>query len=1294
MISRVRIGKFDFILSVFCNLLIMKIIYLCLFLLLFSYNAFCQQGWAMLRGEATAYHMVTGQIKQSHRNNTPALKDGITWAVNGKLYLYGNTRYSYGGMITFPTLDMWSFDTLTSIWTWLSGKNHDSITQHGNSFLLASYGTKGVAGPDVTPGYNQEAVTWVLNGKLYMYGGKNNTTMTSAKGDLWMYDPTTNYWTWLDGGNYLSQHAIYGTRGVPNAVNHPGGIINALSWVRNGKLYMYGGAGYDSLNFGLLNDLWEYDPTSGYWTWLKGDRMVNSKGAFGTKGVASSSNNPPHSVKGGWYLNNKFYAYSTKGDDLWSYDHVTSNWTWLKGDTTINPPNFGSKNISHSSNTPGYGHPKSTWVWNNKLYLYGDNLGNGGAIWEYNPAVGNWTWVNGDSIKNGRTDWGIYQFADTNAFPRGMLLPNTWQQGNKTYCMFYRYSDAIWEYDNITKKWRWIKGMYNGWSNVYYIMPYRNHELNEPQAFKPDKYLKPTHNIWQIGDTVYTYLTDSLSNILWRYDLNTDLWAPMNFTYSLYPKCVAKGVGNVMNTPGYRDGYGTARIGNKLYLFGGRIYTESSPSWGGRSNQLWEYDLVTKVWTMLHGSDTLNLGPTYGTKNVGHADNTPGGISHPVFWAHNNKLFLYPGRSFDSLPNSVWEYDLQANNWKYIKGNAYADVPVHGQKGIATPNNHPGARYDVGYCYYNGRLYLFGGYGYERVGVTLDALNDLWEFDHSTNNWRWLTGAAVQNASTIFGTKKVAAATNTPGRREYPVMAATNGKLYLLGGTGTHGNNDILTGSIQLGDMWEYDTTSHYWKWIDGTQNEVVESKYERVAEFDTLNKFGGYLFHASMFSYKSRLYIFGGTVRPANMDTTLQWWTATNAMWCYETCNNINQCYSDTPIIKLDRVVTMCGRPVQLNAGNVWGKYLWSTGDTTRRIIITSPGTYWVRVTNPVGISAVDTVDVVQGAAIPINLGPDTLICDNDSLLLNPGVTTASFLWNTGDTTATIYGKNGRYDVYAVYSNGCFAYDSITITTKPAPLKPVLINNGPLCTGDTLQITDSTAVSRNRSGYYKSGIHTGASTGSYIENNVLRSDSGVYYLVDTLDGCISFDTTHVRVDSAYIPIVIVSLMPGNNVGPYTKLTFSTVINYGADSSSLQWYKNGNIIPGETNIQYITATQTDLLTGDLVCVRLNTSHRCVVVDTASGCAQNIIVNLSVNDTDSTESVNVYPNPVCDNLFITNIEEEGSVLTIYDYCGREIRKKVLITPREVINVESLPAGIYMVEIFVSGIEPTYFKVVKK
>src|SRR5687767_15137277 len=80
-----------------------------------------------------------------------------------------------------------------------------------------------------------------------------------------------------------------------------------------------------------------------------------------------------------------------------------------------------------------------------------------------------------------------------------------------------------------------------------------------------------------------------------------------------------------------------------------------------------------------------------------------------------------------------------AQDWSFIKG--YGILPyysTYGAQGIAAVGNTVGVREYAVSWESNGKLYLFGGRGH--TADSSGALNDLWEYNLATNNWRWLKG--------------------------------------------------------------------------------------------------------------------------------------------------------------------------------------------------------------------------------------------------------------------------------------------------------------------------------------------------------------------------------------------------------------------------------------------------------------------------------------------------------------------------------------------------------------------------
>jgi N-acetylneuraminic acid mutarotase len=171
----------------------------------------------------------------------------------------------------------------TNRWIWVAGGN--TIGQKG------VYGTLQIPANGNVPGARESASAWTdKDGNFWLFGGEgvDGLNLFGDLNDLWEFNPTTKQWTWMSGsssvlclGNgFCGQDGVYGSRGIANGANVPGGREGALSWVDgNGNLWLFGGDGFDSsANFGLLNDLWKFNPTTQAWTWVSGGSTLPKSG--------------------------------------------------------------------------------------------------------------------------------------------------------------------------------------------------------------------------------------------------------------------------------------------------------------------------------------------------------------------------------------------------------------------------------------------------------------------------------------------------------------------------------------------------------------------------------------------------------------------------------------------------------------------------------------------------------------------------------------------------------------------------------------------------------------------------------------------------------------------------------------------------------------------------------------------------------------------------------------------------------------------------------------------------------
>jgi hypothetical protein len=125
-------------------------------------------------------------------------------------------------------------------------------------------------------------------------GGGTGTTLTTDVTDVTVVCSDYGQWTWEGGLSTANNSGLYGTQNAAAASNAPGARYDSSSWTdSSGNLWLFGGSGINGVgSAGFLNDVWEFTPSSGQWTWVGGGQGVGTYGVYGTEGTASPSNAP------------------------------------------------------------------------------------------------------------------------------------------------------------------------------------------------------------------------------------------------------------------------------------------------------------------------------------------------------------------------------------------------------------------------------------------------------------------------------------------------------------------------------------------------------------------------------------------------------------------------------------------------------------------------------------------------------------------------------------------------------------------------------------------------------------------------------------------------------------------------------------------------------------------------------------------------------------------------------------------------------------------------------------------
>ena len=109
---------------------------------------------------------------------------------------------------------------------------------------------------------------------------------------------------------------------------------------------------------------------------------------------------------------------------------------------------------------------------------------------------------------------------------------------------------------------------------------------------------------------------------------------------------------------------------------------------------MWEYDLTSREWTWVSGSNITNEVGSYGTKGIPHPSNMPRARKASISWLDaSGNLWLFGGNVYDGRLNDLWKFDISTQLWTWVVGSNTVDQPgVYGTKGVPSPTNVPGAR--------------------------------------------------------------------------------------------------------------------------------------------------------------------------------------------------------------------------------------------------------------------------------------------------------------------------------------------------------------------------------------------------------------------------------------------------------------------------------------------------------------------------------------------------------------------------------------------------------------------------
>ena len=369
---------------------------------------------------------------------------------------------------------------------------------------------------------------------------------------------------------------------------------------------------------------------------------------------------------------------------------------------------------------------------------------------------------------------------------------------------------------------------------------------------------------------------------------------------------------------------------------------------------------------------------------------------------------------------------------------------------------------------------------------------------------------------------------------------------------------------------------------------------------------------------------------------------------------DNVKVSFSPLPQVELGPSIASCeGEQVTLNAGSGFTAYLWSTGETTQSISVTTSDTYRIVVSNE-NCNVSDEVNIVFHDSPHPELGPMVTSCEGEYPILDAGPGYAGYLWNTGGTSQIIAVTiPGTYSV-SVSDGTCSGSDDVEV----AFLEPPVVELGlpfSACEGD--QVTLDAGP-----GFDIYIWSTGATTQTipvYVTAEYLVSVNNM--CGSTSDGIIVTFKDQPDVD-----------LGGDTIIPAGA---SLLLSAGAGQLSYLWSTGatGNqiLLPGIADGVYRYWVE---VTGHNHCQ--NSDTIVVTVGEGTGMGESFL----------NEGINLYPNPAGDRFFVRsdgNIHSDITV-SIYDATGKILLLEkwedlTLNQPREM-DISDFKPGIYVVHFY--------------
>ena len=227
---------------------------------------------------------------------------------------------------------------------------------------------------------------------------------------------------------------------------------------------------------------------------------------------------------------------------------------------------------------------------------------------------------------------------------------------------------------------------------------------------------------------------------------------------------------------------------------------------------------------------------------------------------------------------------------------------------------------------------------------------------------------------------------------------------------------------------------------------------------------------------------------------------------------------------VDVQGITEICqGQSTRLEVEMGFDLYTWNTGAIGFSTIVNSPGQYWCVVNLDTCSATTDTVTVTLVNADPAQIMGDTVMCDTAGGQLYVDLNFRQFVWNTGETTPSIfYTQTGWYFVTVEDERFCVTSDSVFIEQKPKPIVEI-VGDTHYCFNDSVWLSV---------GDFENYLWVNGET-----TQTIKARAGTYgIIVIDSNGCTATDKNHAVTQSAPLANIFSDTMvcDGDSLWVYT----------------------------------------------------------------------------------------------------------------------------------------------------------------